>query len=206
VLANVGVREARTLVTEKLDAANFQNGLLLKSKSLDTTGLPAGDYVLAVQLKSPQGPVIASLNQRFRIVVGPPTAEVYFVTEPEALASPGLVDYMRGLSAIAQGENAAAGNYLERALKLNPANSFGKQYLVQAYYRQRRYAAVKDLYGRSTMKDFAVSPEVLAQIALSLWDSGDQNQARTVLKSARGLFPQDAMLAATDKLLSQASN
>jgi GWxTD domain-containing protein len=206
VLANVGLREARAIVTEKVQAANFQNGLLLKSKSLDTTALPAGDYMLAIQLKSSQGPVLASLNQRLRIVNSSSDASLYFAAEPETLVRPGLVDYMRGLAAMAQGQNAPAQSYLERSLKLNPANSFGKQYLIHAYYHQHQYQAVDDLFGRSTIKDFSVSPDALAEIALSLWNSGNASQARGVLKTARGLFPEDSQLAEADKLLSRTKN
>ncbi len=206
VLANVVQREARIIVTEHVQASEFQNNLLLKSKSLDTASLPAGEYMLAVRLKSAQGPVLASVNQRLHIVSEPADASLNFLSQPQTLATPGLVDYMRGLSAIAQGENTAAQTYLEHSVKLNPANPFAKQFLVQAYYRQHHYKDVSDLYGRSSMKDFDPSPEVLAEIAVSLWDSGDPAQARTVLKTARGLFPEDSLLAATDKLLSHTKN
>jgi GWxTD domain-containing protein len=206
VLANVALREARIVVTEHVLAAEFKNNLLLKSKSLDAASLPAGDYMLAVRLKSTQGPVLASINQRLHLVNAPADASLYFVADPRILASPGLIDYMRGLSAVANGDNGAAQSYLERSLKLNPANSFAKQFLVQTYYRQHQYRAISELYGHSVFKDFAISPESMAEIALSLWDSGDPAQARSVLKSARGLFPEDALLASTEKLLSHNKN
>jgi TolA-binding protein len=149
---------------------------------------------------------MASTNDRLRILEASPEAPLYFVSDPAKLASPGLVEYMRGLAALAQRDEGAAQNYLERSLKLNPANSFGKQFLVQAYYHQHRYQAVSDLYRRNSLKDFEVSPDVMAQIAVSLWDSGDSGQAKTVLKSARDLFPEDSLLAATDKLFSRLKN
>ncbi|MGI9072120.1 MAG: hypothetical protein ACR2JB_12610 [Bryobacteraceae bacterium] len=77
---------------------------------------------------------------------------------------------------------------------------------MQAYCHQHRYNAVNDLYRRSSLKDFEISPEVMAQIAVSLWDCGDSSQAKTVLKSARGLFPEDSQLAAADKLFSKLKN
>ena len=206
VLANVAQREARIIVSEHVQASEFQNHLLLKSKSLDTAALPTGEYILAVQLKSTHGPVLASITQRLHIVAEPANAPLNFLSQPQTLAVPGLVDYMRGLSAMAQGENTAAQGYLERSVKLNPANAFAKQFLVQTYYRQRHYKDVIDLYGRSSIKDFDPSPEVLAEIAVSLWDSGDPAQARTVLKTARGLFPEDSLLAATDKLFTRQKN
>jgi TolA-binding protein len=162
--------------------------------------------MLAVHLKSSNGPVITSTNERLRILEASPEAPLYFVSDPAKLASPGLVEYMRGLAALAQRDEGAAQNYLEHSLKLNPANSFGKQFLVQAYYHQHRYQAVSDLYRRNSLKDFEVSPDVMAQIAVSLWDSGDSGQAKTVLKSARDLFPEDSLLAATDKLFSKLKN
>jgi tetratricopeptide (TPR) repeat protein len=189
-----------------VQASEFSQNLLLKSKTLDTGSLPQGEYMLAVHLKSANGSVVDSINERLRIVEGSPETPLYYVTDPSKLASPGLVDYMRGLAALAQRNEGAAQSYLERSLKLNPANSFGKQFLVQAYYRQHRYQAVSDLYRRNTLKDFEISPEVMAQIAVSLWDSGDSGQAKTILKSARELFPEDRLLAATDKLFSKLKN
>jgi TolA-binding protein len=159
--------------------------------------------MLALQLKSTNGPVIASTTERLRILEGPPEVPLYFVTDPTKLASPSLADYMRGLAALAQRDDSAAQKYFERSLKLNPANSFGKQFLVRTYYHQHRYQAVSDLYRRSSLKDFEVSPEVMAQIAVSLWDCGDSGQAKTVLKTARGLFPEGSQLAAADKLFSK---
>ena len=203
VLANIAVRDTRIILTEPIRAAEFQNNLLLKTKSIDTTNLPAGEYMLAVQLKSTQGPVVTSINQRLHIVDAPPEAPLYFVADPKSLSTPGLVDYMRGLSAMAQRQDTAAQAYLERSLKLNATNSFGKQYLVQAYYHQHKYKAVGDLYRRGSLQDFKVSPEVLAEIAVSLWDSGDPSEARTVLKNARGLFPEDTSLAAADRLFTR---
>jgi GWxTD domain-containing protein len=206
VLANLTVHDARIVTTEHVQASEFKGNLLLKSKTLDSGGLPPGQYMLAVQLKSSNGPVMASTNDRLRILEASPEAPLYFVSDPAKLASPGLVEYMRGLAALAQRDEGAAQNYLERSLKLNPANSFGKQFLVQAYYHQHRYQAVSDLYRRNSLKDFEVSPDVMAQIAVSLWDSGDSGQAKTVLKSARDLFPEDSLLAATDKLFSRLKN
>jgi GWxTD domain-containing protein len=206
VLANVALREARIVVTEHIQASEFKNNLLLKSKSLDTASLPAGEYMLAVRLKSASGPVLASINQRLHIVNVPAAAPLYFAADPQTLTSPGLVDYLRGLCALAAGEDGAAQSYLERSLKVNPANSFARQFLVQTYYRQHRYREISELYGHSVFKDFAISPESMAEIVLSLWDSGDPAQARSVLKSARGLFPEDALLASTEKLVSKSKN
>jgi len=52
--------------------------------------------------------------------------------------------------------------------------------LAQSYYYQHRYKQVSDLYRSSSLKDFQASPEVMAQITVSLWDCGDSNQAKTV--------------------------
>jgi GWxTD domain-containing protein len=206
VLANLTVRDARIVTTEHVQASEFSGNLLLKSKTLDTGALPPGQYMLALQLKAANGPVIASTNERLRISEGSAESPLYSVTDPSKLTSPGLVDYIRGLAALAQRDDTAAQKYLERSLKLNPANSFARQFLVQAYFHQHRYNAVSDLYRKSSLKDFEVSPEVMAQIAVSLWDSGDSGQAKTVLKSARGLFPEDSVLATADKLFSKTKN
>jgi hypothetical protein len=191
VLANLTVRDARIVTTEHVQASEFSGNLLLKSKILDTGALPAGHYMLALQLKPAKGPVIASANERLQISEGSPESPLYFAIDPSKLASPGLVDYIRGLAALAQRDDTSAQKYFERSLKLNPANSFAKQFLVRAYYHQHRYNAVSDLYRKSSLKDFEVSAEVMAQ---------------TVLKSARGLFPEDSVLATAERLFSKAKN
>ncbi|HEY7303771.1 MAG TPA: GWxTD domain-containing protein [Bryobacteraceae bacterium] len=206
VLANLVVREARIVSTDHVASSEFKDHLLLKSKTLDTSALPYGEYMLAIQLKAGTGSVITSTNERLRILEKPLNMRLFFETDPAKLAKPGVIDYMRGLAAVAQHNDAGAEKYLKRSLELNPANSFATLYLAQAYYRQHRYKAVSDLYRSSSLKDFQVSPEVMAQIAVSLWDSGDFTQAKTVLKTARSLFPEDALLAATARFFSTQKN
>jgi Tfp pilus assembly protein PilF len=103
---------------------------------------------------------------------------------------------MRALEAISQKNDAAAAEYFRQALDQNPANAFAGQALVQLYFTERKYAPIADLYKRLGIAAFNASPETLAQIALSFRQSGDADQARSVISAGLGIFPGNATLSA----------
>jgi Tfp pilus assembly protein PilF len=109
-----------------------------------------------------------------------------------------VVAYMRALEAISQKNDAAATNYFRLALDQNPSNAFAGQNLVQLYFSQRKYAPIADLYKRLGMAAFKASPVTLAQIALSFRQSGDQDQARSVVAAGLGMYPGNATLSALE--------
>jgi tetratricopeptide (TPR) repeat protein len=103
---------------------------------------------------------------------------------------------MRALEASSQRNDLAATDYFRQALEQNPANTFAGQDLVQLYFSQRKYAPIADLYKRLGIAAFKASPITLAQIALSFRQSGDNDQARSVVTAGLGIYPGNATLAA----------
>ena len=103
---------------------------------------------------------------------------------------------MRALEAVSQKNDAAAADYFRQALDQNPANTFAGQYLVQLYFSERKYAPIADLYKRLGIAAFKASPVTLAQIALSFRQSGDADQARSVITAGLGIYPGNATLSA----------
>jgi tetratricopeptide (TPR) repeat protein len=107
-----------------------------------------------------------------------------------------MAAYMRALEAISQKNDSAALDYFRQALDQNPANAFAGQYLVQLYFNQRKYTPIAELYKRLGIAAFKASPVTLAQIALSFRQSGDADQARSVITAGLGFYPGNATLSA----------
>ena len=121
---------------------------------------------------------------------------LYFLSNSQALGRPGVAAYMRALEAMSQKDDSAASDYFRQALDQNPANTFAGQSLVQLYFNERKYAPIADLYKRLGMAAFKTSPVTLAQIALSFRQSGDAEQARSVIAAGLGIYPGNATLSA----------
>jgi thioredoxin-like negative regulator of GroEL len=121
---------------------------------------------------------------------------LYFLSDTQALGRPGVVAYMRALEAISQKNDSTAADYLRQALEQNPANTFASQDLVQLYFTQRKFSPIADLYKKFGIAAFKSSPVTLAQIALSFRQSGDTEQARSVITAGLGLYPGNATLSA----------
>jgi hypothetical protein len=50
---------------------------------------------------------------------------------------------------------------------------------------------------------FRSAPETLAQISVSFWQAGKAAQARQVIQTAKSLFPQDALIQATERSIAR---
>jgi len=201
VLANLQNREARKVIAEPIPASSFREQLLLKTKSIPLADFPPGEYMLAIQLKTPSGDVIASLNHPIHIQEGLSSGELHFLANSRSMSSVAVQDYFKGLEALAGQNDIAAETYLEKSSEENPANSFAKQFLVELYFHQRNYGAIAALYRKSVIADFKASPQILAQISFGLWRSGSKQEASSLLKQAELLFPNNQLLAATQKSL-----
>lgn len=197
LLAHAQNREMRRSVTDPIAASEFRGGRLLKSKTLPLTGLEAGDYRLIVSLR-PSGSreVLASLNVPLKVGEAEHAPRVLFAPNNRSLLAPGVAPYIRGLEAIAQKNDAAAEAYLREAIDQNPRNGFAGANLVQIYYRDGKYQPVKDLYRKFGLSAFRLSPDALAEIAVSLWHVGEKEEARRVLNTAESYFPRNPALAA----------
>jgi GWxTD domain-containing protein len=190
-------KDGRRSIVESVAQTEFKNGRLLKSKSIAVNDLDNGDYRLIVNLRrAGSSEVIASANMPMRISSEKNDLPLFFMASNQALGRPGVAAYMRALEAISQKNDAAAAEYFRQALDQNPANAFAGQALVQLYFTERKYAPIADLYKRLGIAAFKASPETLAQIALSFRQSGDADQARSVISAGLGMYPGNPTLSA----------
>lgn len=195
VLANVSDRSARHTLTDTVAATDFHDGRLLKSKTMPLAGFLPGDYQLVLNVrKSEGGPVVASANLPLKIVNDRPAPSLYLSANSRSMARRGVTAYIRALAAAAQQDEAGAATYMRQSLEQNPANSFAGEFLVQLYFRQRNYGGVADLYHKLGMAPFKGSSQALAEISLSIWNTGQKSEARKLLAEARSYFPEDRLL------------
>jgi GWxTD domain-containing protein len=197
IVASPQDKDARRSITDVVKHAEFKDGRLLKSKSIAINDLENGDYRLIVNLRQDGSrEVLASSNTVVRISAEKAELPLYFLADSQALGRPGVAAYLRALEAVSQKDDAAAADYFRQALDQNPANVVAGQWLVQLYFGDRKYGPIADLYKRLGVNAFKGSPVTLAQVALSLRQNGDLEQARSVLAVGLGLFPGNATLAA----------
>jgi GWxTD domain-containing protein len=82
MLAHNSNRQMRRNLTEVVQGSNFNNGTLLKSKTVPLTDLEPGDYRLVITLRGEgSGEALASATVPFRIGEQMPTPAVYFVAQ-----------------------------------------------------------------------------------------------------------------------------
>ena len=201
ILAHAQLRDVRRTVTENFQASQFRDGRLLTSKALPLTELPEGDYRLVLNLrKSGSGEaVLASSNSGFHLLPEAPESELYFDPNTKSLGQPGVAAYVRALAALAQKDQPAATTYLSQAVNQAPNNVFAEIQLVDLYYRSRSFSQITRLYDRVGMQPFESSAESLAQISHSLWNVGQQERAREVLKYAQAAYPDNPLVGALSK-------
>jgi hypothetical protein len=162
--------------------------------------LENGDYRLIVNLRQAGSTeVVASANMPLHIAEAKSELPLNFSSDVQALGRPGVAAYMRALEAISQKNDSSATDYFREALDQNPGNAFAGQQLVQLYFSERKYAPIADLYKRLGIAAFKASPVTLAQIALSFRQSGDAEEARSVIGAGLGIYPGDATLSALQR-------
>ena len=132
-----------------------------------------------------------------RIAAAKSELPLYFVSDTQALGRPGVAAYMRALEAISQKNDAAAADYFRQALDQNPANTFSPASL---------WCSSTSASGNTRRSPISTSgsesppskrlPVTLAQIALSFRQSGDADQARSVITAGLGMYPGNATLSA----------
>ena len=197
LVANSQDREARKTVTENIHAAQFRDKRLITSKALPLTGLPDGEYRVVVTVKrGGTAQVMASVNVAMRIDSAAPDAVLYFDPNTRKMSLPGVAAYIRSLAAETLGEHDAAVAYLRQAVDQNPANTMAASQLVRTYFEAKRYGDVAAMYRKLGEKPFEASVESLAQLSLSLWNTGAPEGARSVLADARQAFGEDPLVAA----------
>ena len=206
VIAHSQLREQRQIVKDAIAAKEFQNGRLLKAKTIPLAGMAEGDYRVVVNLRAEgANEVVASSNLPFRITEEPGNDRLYFLSNFRVSAKGGVASYIRALESLAQQDREKASEYMTQAIDQNPANTSASQMLVGLYFTSHRYGNVTALYEKMGLGAFRSAPETLAQISVSFWQSGKATQAREVIQTARSLFPHDPLIEATEKSLQRVS-
>lgn len=200
LIANAQNREARRTVTESIHAAQFRDKRLMTSKALPLAGLPDGEYRVVMTVK-PAGSaeVLASVNVALRLDAAAANASLYFDPNTRKMNQPGVAAYIRALCALSLGEPDIATSYLRQSVDQNPANETAAWQLIRSYVDAKRYADVAAMYSKLGEKPFEGSVESLAQLALSLWNAGQREGARTVLSDARQTYGEDPLVTAVAK-------
>jgi len=200
VIAHAQLREQRVVLKETLQATEFQNGRLLKAKTISISDLAEGDYRAILTLRTESGnTVLAASNIPFRITDEPASDRLYFLSNFRIAAKGGVAAYVRALESVAQQDREKASEYLAQAIEQNRSNAYAGQMLVGLYFNSRKYDRVTALYERMGLGAFRSAPESLAQISVSFWQAGNAAQARQVVQTARTLFPQDPLIEATER-------
>lgn len=196
LIANVQVRDARRTLNDVVPASEFRDGTLLKSKTLPIGGLEPGTYHLVVSVRAQDSQnVLASSGATFRIAEGVSQPGVFFLSHSKAASSPAVAAYLRGLEWLSQRDEERAAESMRTALEANPSNGFAGRIVVRLDFDRLRYADVCSLYARLGLAPFRSAPETMAQVALSLWHTGDARNAQQVLAAAEASFPNNQLLA-----------
>ena len=163
-MAHVQDRNLRRSFSDAVAAGEFQNGWLLKSKTIPLSGLEPGDYRLVVSLRAEgSAEVLASLNVAFKLEEERPLPGLYFLSNARALPSGGVPAYVRALEAMGLQNDEKAAAYLKQSLDRNPSNPFAIRVLVRIYFTAGKYDRVGELYNRFGIAPFSGAPETLAQ-------------------------------------------
>jgi hypothetical protein len=204
VLGHAQDRAIRQTLTDPLDPAQFQNGTLLKSKTIPLTAFEPGDYRLVVSLKPEGSPqVLASSTVSLKIEDTAVLPGFYFLPNSRAAANPGVAAYIRALEAIGQNNQEQAAVFLRESLDRNPSNAFAGRTLVRIYFSTHKFDQVTQLYNRLGITAFSGAPETLAQVALSFWETGNPEDAKQVLYAGKSYFPKDELLGAAAKKIGE---
>ena len=186
-------------------STEFHEGRLLKAKTIPLSGLAEGDYRAVVNLRAENSnEVLASANVPFRLAETTPNDRLYFLSNFRVSSKAGVAAYVRALESLAQQDREKASAYMTEAVNQNPSNTYASQMLVGLYFNSHKYDRVTALYQKMGIGAFRSAPETLAQISVSFWQAGNAAEARQVLAAARSLYPQDPLLAATEKSLGRA--
>ena len=200
LIANAQNREDRKTLTESIHAAQFRDRRLITSKALPLTGLPDGEYRVVVTVKrAGTAETLASVNVALRLDSIASDSMLVFDPSTRRMNMPGVAAYIRALCALSLGEPDVATGYLRQSVEQNPANQTAAWQLVRAYFEAKRYADIAAMYNKLGEKPFEGSVESLAQLSLSLWNSGQRDRARSVLADARQTFGDDPLVSAVAK-------
>jgi tetratricopeptide (TPR) repeat protein len=168
---------------------------MVNGKKISTSAFGVGNYRLTVTVKDPQTQQKAYASLQFRVSDTETSPSVWDVSDPQLSADlqNGILDYNRALCYQAQGDMASASKFLRAAFQRNSQNEIVRAKLIEAYFAQKDFAQIADVYSRSGISEKTDDWTVL-RIAESLDHIGDLSKATHVLESAIALRPASAPL------------
>jgi GWxTD domain-containing protein len=195
VVAHLQDRNLRRTFTDTVSAEEFRKGRLLKARTLDLSEFELGEYRLVVNLRERGAPqVAASANVGFRVRETRGEPKLYVAGSGSAM-QPAVTAYLRALACLGQKDTTRAAEYLRRAVETGASNGDAVRLLASLYFHGGRHEGVTSLYRRAGAQPFAAYPDSLAQVVLSLAQTGEADTAALLLADARRRFPDDAILA-----------
>lgn len=195
VVAHLQDRGLRRTFAETVSAEEFGKGRLLKARTVELGEFELGEYRLVVNLRERGAPqVVASANVGFRVreTRGEPT---FYLAGSGAAMQPAVTAYLRALACLGQKDTTRAAEYLRRAVETGASNGDAVRLLASLYFQGGRHQGVTSLYRRAGAQPFAAYPDSVAQVVLSLVQTGEEETAALLLADARRRFPDDAILA-----------
>ncbi len=183
-------------ISEEVNTQQFdQNGLLLNGKSISTADAPAGNYMLTLTVADPTGSKRAFSNLNFKVMTESqmqPTWRVYdegVVKE----TNEGITGYYRAMCLLAQGNKAAAVQWLRAALQRNPDLELARNQLVDIYFGDQHYSQAAALYADA--KFTVGTPEnTVLRVAESFERSGQAPRALQALEAGFHVKPSSGTL------------
>lgn len=187
VYGRLGARDSKTisedLTGEQLDAG----GSLISGKKISTEQLAPGNYRLLITVREEGTDHKAYSSLNFRVVSAATTFEPWDVSDEEVADDlrTGQLDYRRGLSCLAQGEQDQGLRYVRKAFEVNPANETIYRTLVDLYFARQAFSEITDVAARHTYVGSTDTDEVtVLRVAESLEKTGKLQRAVQLLESA----------------------
>ncbi len=191
----MGLRDTKTVEDEVSKAQFDTSGAMVNGKKIPTMDLALGNYRLMITLKDPQTQQKAFASLQFRLSDRELTPAVWDVSDPELSGDlkTGVFDYDRALCYQAQGDFASAVPFLRSAFQHSPHDEIVRAKLVEAYFAQREFAKISEVYSRSGISD-KTDDQTILRMAESLDHTGDLPKATHLLESAVAIRPPSAPL------------
>jgi hypothetical protein len=182
-----GAAGTAKLIHEEVEREQFdRGGSLINGKKIPTGDLAPGNYRVAITVTDPESGKKGFSNFSFRIVPEQPSPSEFWDVYDDELAqyvSSGESDYQRGLTYLAAGNGAQAGEWFRRAIQKDPKNEKARGRLADFYFSQRDFARVAELYSQTGVSSDTTEQTIL-NVAESLDKIGNTRKAADMVESA----------------------
>ena len=175
---------------EDVDAGNRDAaGNLLTGHTLDTAELEPGAYQVVVSANRVGDHRMAYATLNLHIEPSANYVDTWTAYGPEGTGGDALDDYLRGLSAEAQGNDAEAQADFTRSMAEGPREMRTLDKLVAVLARRGQTQQLAELSQLQLLKNTAVTPGTLLAIAEALNKMGDPKAVAQMLEAQIALQP-----------------